>query len=290
MTALPVPRPRRAGDDARPPTPQLRTVARMLTVRSHHHSRPRPGPVPVVLRDHGLVVRDGHPSPWRPHPVLAVGLVLATLAFLLNLTPAAVVAITVGTLLGIQTTVAVDRGRVAAEHLALTPGLEQTAASVADALHEAGLSPVGAAGVRIRRQGAAQASCFLDGVDETTSSTFVLALSELVSPLASPRYVVPRQVLTRAVDNADGVKVAFGRLRAHATVWHPVPSALADTAERAHVFVRAWDRWVGGGNMVDTRTPEGARVLAAARGGDPFGCTAVLSSGTPDRTEGRPGR
>ena len=38
----------------------------------------------------------------------------------------------------------------------------------------------------------------------------------------------------------------------------------------------AWHRWVGGGPAVYTGSPEGAGVLAAQRGSDPFDVATVM--------------
>jgi hypothetical protein len=56
----------------------------------------------------------------------------------------------------------------------------------------------------------------------------------------------------------------------------PVPSALGTKKARAVAFAMAWDTWIGGGDPVYTRNPEGAGTLAAVRGGDPWGLTSVL--------------
>ena len=257
-------------------TPYDDTLVHTVRVTSRQQDPPRPERAPVVLHRDDVDVRDRRPSPWRPHPLLAVGLVLALVAFLLNLTPAVVVAVGVATILGIQTTVAVDRGRVLAEDLARPPSIEQVAQAVADALHEVGLSPVGAGAVRVDVDEIGERRCALAGVDPATSATFATALDEVVSPMASPRYAVPRWVLVGPVDNADGVRAALGRLRPDGEVWHTVPSVLGTTGPRAQSFARAWDHWVGGGQAVYTGSPAGAGVLATHRGSDPFDVTTVL--------------
>jgi hypothetical protein len=184
-----------------------------------------------------------------------------------------VIAIGVGTMLGLQTTVAVDRGRVLAEDLARPPGVEQVACAVADALLAAGLSPRGADAVRVERGDDGERRCTLTGVEPGVSATFAAALAEAVSPVASPRYVVPRWVLTGPVDNTEGVLAARGRLRADREVWHGVPSVLGGTEARAQAFARAWDHWVGGGKAVYTGGPPGQGVLVTHRGSDHFGAT-----------------
>jgi hypothetical protein len=213
-----------------------------------------------VLHGDELLVRDRRPSPWRPHPAVAVGLVLMALTFLLNLTPTMVVAIAVGTVLGIQTTVAVDRGRRVAEDLATPPSRAQVARAVADGLVAAGLIPVAANvddGVRV------------EGADPS-AAPLLAAVAEVLAPIDDPAYLIPRWVLTGPVDNSHGLDVALGRLRPGAVVWHTVPASMSTSDERAQAFADAWDRWVGGGRPLATDTPEGRVVLERNRGVDPF--------------------
>jgi superfamily II DNA or RNA helicase len=257
-------------------TPYVDTVVHTVRIRPSHPAAPRTGPAPVVLHRADVRVRDGRPAPWRPHWLLATGLIIATLAFLLNLTPAAVIALGLVTMLGIQTTVAVDRGRRLAEDLARPPSLEQIACAVADGLHDAGLAPYGAEAVQVEIDVGGVRRCSMVAVSPDVSATFATALDEVVSPMAQPRYVVPRWVLHDPVDNADGARAALGRLRPDGEVWHTVPTALGTTGKRAKVFAVAWDRWVGGGAAVYTGSPEGEGVLVTHRGSDPFDVTTVL--------------
>ena len=94
--------------------------------------------------------------------------------------------------------------------------------------------------------------------------------------MASPRYVVPRWVMTEPVDNADGLRAALGRLRPDGEVWHSVPTVLGTTGQRAQMFARSWDHWVGGGQAVYTGSPEGEGVLVTNRGSDPVAVTTVM--------------
>jgi len=246
------------------------------TVRITGARHRRSDPPAVVLHGTDVQVRDRRPSPWHPHPLIAVGIVLAGIAFVLDLTPVAVIAIGVATIAGIQTTVAVDRARVLCEELARPPGIEQVAFAVADALKETGLSPRGADGVQMHLDEDGDHRCVLEGVAPDVSAAFASSLDEAVSPMASPRYVVPRHVMLEPVDNEDGVRLLLGRLRPDAEVWHTVPTLLGTTAERAQTFARAWDRWVGGGPALWTGSPEGEGVLVTHRGSDPFAVTTVL--------------
>jgi hypothetical protein len=204
----------------------------------------------VVFHGQRLVVRDGRPTPWRPHPGVAAGLLLMALAFLLDLTPATVVAIGVGTILGVQTTVAVDRGRRMAEDLAQPLTAHQVGSAVADALRAAGLSPRGAEAVLADEDRVA-----LRGVEASVADLFRAATAEAMVPWRTPAGpAVPRWVLDEPVDNSHGLQVALRRLRPHRCRWHAVPAALAAT-DQAEVFARAWDRWVGGTPMPLDRPP-----------------------------------
>ena len=108
--------------------------------------------------------------------------------------------------------------------------------------------------------------CALEGVPAEESAAFATALDEVVSPMASPRYVLPRWVLQEPVDNADGLRVAFGRLRPDGEVWHSVPTVLGTTGRRAQAFAAAWDRWVGEGRR-STPAARRARVSWSRPGG-----------------------
>jgi superfamily II DNA or RNA helicase len=233
-------------------------------------------PPAVVLHAREIDVRDRRPAPWRPHPVLAISLVVALVAYLLNLTPAMVIFFGLATMVGIQTCIAVDRGRVLAEELAEPPGIDQVARAVADALHETGLSPRGAEAVRVVLDEQGSYRCALEGVEPAVSAAFAGSLDEVVSPMANPRYVVPRSVRVPPAGNLDGLRAALHLLRQHGVVWHSVPTVLGTNADRAQIFARVWDHWVGGGPALDTGSPDGEGVLGTHRGSDPFDVTTVL--------------
>ena len=210
-------------------TPYDDTLVHTVRITGRHLPAPRREPAPVVLHAKQVEVRDERASPWRAHPVIAVGLMLATVAFLLNLTPSAVIGIGLVTMVGLQVCVAIDRGRVVADDLARPPSIEQIACAVADALHETDQSPVGAEAVQVVLDEHGERRCVLDGVEPAVSKAFAVSLDEVVSPMTSPRYVVPRWLLTGPADNRDGFKAAFGLLRPDGEVWHTVPTALGTT-------------------------------------------------------------
>ncbi len=257
-------------------TPYDDTLVHTVRITSSRAIAQRREPASATFHDRAVVVRDERASPWRPHPVVAVGFVVALVAFLLNLTPAAVIVIGLVTVAGLQGVVAVDRGRRVAEELRRPPSVEQIGYAVADALQAAGLSPMGAQGVRVEVDDLGEYRCALVGVVPAVSARFAAALDEVVSPMVAPRYVLPRWVLGESAGNAAGARAAFGLLRPDGEVWHSVPTALGTTRERADAFAVAWDRWVGGGAAVYTGSARGEGVLVTHRGSDPFDVTTVL--------------
>lgn len=165
--------------------------------------------------------------------------------------------------------------RVAGEHH-VTLGL--VAASVADGLKGAGLSMVGSEALRRSVSPDGVESYSLGSADEAVSARFADAFEEVVSPMSDPRYVVPRWV-TSPPSGLDGLTRGLRSLRGDqpdGEVWHTVPSVLADTRPHADAFATAWAYWVRGGPAVYARSPEGAGVLAATRGQDPFDVTCVI--------------
>lgn len=161
-------------------------------------------------------------------------------------------------------------------------GLAHVAAAVADGLHAAGRTPVGSDALRIGVTPDGQESFELTGAGEQGSATYAAALEEVVSPMAAPRYVVPR-MRTSAPAGWEGWKRGLrsrGRHRPDGEVWHTVPAVVADHRRNADAYAAAWHPWVGGSQepvqAVYVHSPEGAGVLATHRGEDPFSATCVV--------------
>ncbi|WP_207782537.1 DEAD/DEAH box helicase family protein [Phytoactinopolyspora limicola] len=155
------------------------------------------------------------------------------------------------------------------------------ACAVADALNNAGLSSRGSAGVGTTVEPDGSYRIVLDGVDTATSQLFTTALDEVLAPLTTPRYVVPRYIAPELPDDDDVLRSA-GRdwlddaRPANAVVYHAVPSVLAVNAARVAYFVSSWRWWVSAGDPVRTATPEGEGILATHRGQSPFAATTRL--------------
>ncbi|MYR33019.1 DEAD/DEAH box helicase family protein [Nocardiopsis alba] len=207
-------------------------------------------PVPRRLpaaRDLGLV--------WIAGPVMAVFLVAGLLLPWLW-APALAAAV----LAGASWWRAFGRTAREAERLrALARAPVETAryaCAVADALRSVGLSGTGAREVRIHVDGDGVYRFTLD--DPEAAALFTEALDEVLGPLVGePRYLVPRYVLT----GSDEETVA---------VFHAVPSASGRNRKHALAFERAWNRWVGPGEVVHTRSDAGRALLSAHRGSAPL--------------------
>lgn len=173
---------------------------------------------------------------------------------------------------------AATRTTAALRHLGRTaqaPVLVLVALATADALHRAGLVPRGAAAVSFAPDETGAYRVELDGVPAEASALFAAAVDEAVSPLGSPRYVIPRYVL--APPTVGGALRALCRRPAPNTVvHHAVPSALAENRRLADVFAAAWNARVSTGAPLYTRSPEGAGVLAAQAGGSPLEVTTAM--------------
>ncbi|GAB2638341.1 DEAD/DEAH box helicase family protein [Nocardioides ginkgobilobae] len=238
-------------------------------------------PVPVAVRLAGLEPRPPVPQATPGGPVLGGGALLAgVLGPGLDLPVVALVVLTVALVaaLLLRRTTLAGRGRALVAAAAVPPSVEQVAGAVADALHDCGLVGAGAAALAVEVDASGEYRCRLAGVPEPESEVFARALDEALGPVLSPRYVVPRHLLLdRPRPTSELVAAARGRLlEPDGTVWHPVPTVLGVRAERAAAYARAFDHWVGGGEALYTGSPEGAGVLAAQRGSDPFDVATVM--------------
>jgi hypothetical protein len=143
-------------------------------------------------------------------------------------------------------------------------------------LKATGQISVGAEGLEIAVDSDGSYRLHLAGVPEEESALFAASLEEALSPIAAPRYLVSRPVVGElAVLERLWLGVS-GRYATDGEAWHAVPSALGRRAAEANAFRVAWEHWVGGAALLYTGSPEGAGVLAAQRGTDPFDVTAVI--------------
>lgn len=170
--------------------------------------------------------------------------------------------------------------RGSAELAQAPTALEQLAGAVADALHDAGGTDRGADAVRVVPTPDGWLRCALTGVPHGQSLLFAAALDELLAPLAEPRHLVGRRVLTRPATRRGRMLLASRTLVGlpvdAAVAWHAVPRWVAANQRRLRCFLAAWEHWIGPAGHLDTDTPEGYAVLELFRGADPFATTTQL--------------
>lgn len=94
-------------------------------------------------------------------------------------------------------------------------------------------------------------SCALEGATSHESSLFLDSLEEILSPIENPRYLIAR---------------LGARGRAGVDDYYAVPEILARHKASAGHFLEAWNRHVGAGELIYTRTIDGREALLRARG------------------------
>jgi superfamily II DNA or RNA helicase len=159
------------------------------------------------------------------------------------------------------------------------PPLEAVAAAVADALAAAGLTSVGADSLAVDVHPGGEYRFRLAGT-EADAEVFAVAFDEAIGPVGAPRYLVSRftdaALPNRSLRTRRGARSALRAARATGEAWHPVPTALGRNATLAGHYLRAWTAWVGEGRLLAAAKPEGAGVVAAVSGDDPFAATTVM--------------
>ncbi|GAA3948819.1 DEAD/DEAH box helicase family protein [Actinomadura viridis] len=174
---------------------------------------------------------------------------------------------------------AVEEAATRLDALPEEPAVTGFAYAVADALKGTGLSRRGAEGVTVRPEPDGTYRFSLTDVDAATSRRFAVALDEVLGPMATPRYVVPRYVVRPRTGRERRERALLwcgGSARADGVVYHSVPSVFGQNLTRTNAFVNAWNTWVSAGTAVRASTPEGEGILATHRGEDPFEATTVL--------------
>ncbi len=157
--------------------------------------------------------------------------------------------------------------------------LEDIAMATADALRVAGLTARGADSVHVEVLPDGGYRARLADVTDQESVVFASALDEVLAPLAQPRYIVPRYIVSRS-GAFDAFLLTVRRLvtaNVPATVvYHAVPAVLGAHKKSAEIFAQAWNSRVSPGDLLYSGSPEGTGILAVSRGDDPFAVTTQI--------------
>ncbi len=139
-----------------------------------------------------------------------------------------------------------------------------------EALREAGLvsRKLNADYVRVIRRPDETYTVALDYASPQDAAIFIQAFGEMLAPVRNQRYLILRtdgrlpSLLNTALWQILRLMVPPSQRKA---AYHPVPAVLATHRKHAEALARAWQRYVGGGRLVYTRSPEGRRILYQAR-------------------------
>jgi superfamily II DNA or RNA helicase len=201
----------------------------------------------VVISLNGFEQALALPPPWNL--VLLVGLVLAPIAlsapFFWRYARAAFIDLPVDSFLA-------DFGR-----------------AVAEAYRSTGLAPMSSDQVRVRLNESGTYDVVLDNRDKSLVDQFARSYRELFEPIVDQRYLVRREEAAISGTFYAPIwyvwRAAFRVVRRRDVAYHPVPTGFAQRRELADAFAAAWKRWVGGGDLVYTRSPAGMEILMRER-------------------------
>ncbi|MCX7681985.1 MAG: DEAD/DEAH box helicase family protein [Anaerolineae bacterium] len=123
--------------------------------------------------------------------------------------------------------------------------------------------------VRVVRMPDETYQVLLDYASPEDAATFIQAFGEIFEPVSDQRYLIKR-----TEDRLPNLPLRLlwlplrtfaRRAGTYPPAYHPVPKILATRKERAELFARYWARYVGGGELVFTRSEPGRAVLLQAR-------------------------
>jgi len=123
--------------------------------------------------------------------------------------------------------------------------------------------------VRVTKTAHDAYNVLLDYASPDDSDTFIRAFREIFEPVRDQRYLImrtedrlpnlPLQILWRPLRNW------VRETGMYPPAYHPVPKILASRKERVELFAKYWAKYVGGGEIVFTRSEQGRAILLSAR-------------------------
>jgi superfamily II DNA or RNA helicase len=141
--------------------------------------------------------------------------------------------------------------------------------AVAETYRSTGLAPMTPDQVRVRLNESGTYDVVLDNRDKALVDQFARSYRELFEPVVDQRYLVRREEAAISGTFYAPIwyvlRAVFRIVRRRDVAYHPVPAAFARRRDLADEFAAAWKRWVGGGDLVYTRSPAGMEVLMRER-------------------------
>ena len=172
--------------------------------------------------------------------------------------------------------------RTYAGRLGPSSSLDDLAAAIAEALIATGLigNRLTAAAVRVAPQPDGYYRCYLEGATLQDSSVFAASLDELLAPIQSPRWIIPRYVCGPPRNFLGGLRLLVARFAndrvGAAVVYHAVPAVLGANKARVGAFEAAWNRRVSAGKALYQDDPRAQAIIQLQRGEDPFAVTTQM--------------
>ena len=172
--------------------------------------------------------------------------------------------------------------RTYADRLGPSSSLDDLAAAIAEALIATGLidNRLTAAAVRVATKPDGYYRCYLEGVTLQDSSVFAASLDELLAPIQSPRWIIPRYVSGPPRNFLGGLRLLAARFAndrvGASVVYHAVPAVLGANKARVQAFEAAWNRRVSAGKALYQDDPRAQAIIQLQRGEDPFAVTTQM--------------
>jgi superfamily II DNA or RNA helicase len=142
--------------------------------------------------------------------------------------------------------------------------LTEMAIAVLSALQEIKVLPekISIDSIKLTRRSNGNPSIFLDDVDSLQSNYFTTCMKELLSPVISQPYVIPKYEYFIEKSDQDNdytkIKTAFfkkylsGKAQPKIAAYHPVPGLLARSERARQAFESAWNQYVSPGSIILT--------------------------------------
>ena len=110
----------------------------------------------------------------------------------------------------------------------------------------------------------------LEHASEEDTAKFTKALEEVLGPLENPRYIISRPAmhmrdswLSKLLPEV--VAKFLRRAERNIEMYHKVPSIVANTKERAEIFKKNWDYYIGKSELTYCKNDEGKKYVEEIR-------------------------